>query len=465
MQQPPNQANTTTGPTVQERRTARLFAYLNGGIWAVGNGLVSTYLIIFLALEYDAPGLGLGIGMLLASPRLIGVLRLFVPAAIGRLTGRKSFCIACFLLSGLTLLFIVPIAAGRFGDGNRAVVALVVVWGVYHLFQYFATIALWSWLGEIARFRLRSRFFGIRERWMVLGQAIAMLASGAIVWMWKELLPRSDQWIAYAVSTCMGVCYMLLAIVPLCQLRSCYRSRKALAADSETNKGAADEGRISIANYFAPFRDERFLRLLLFGVFFAIACGLTQAPQNVFPRRVLGVSLFVVLGLKTWMRLGQWTLGPFAGRYADRRGNLLVLIAGLLITATGTLFYLPAQSSGSWLWLIGAWTVWIGWVLVNVTLPSIVLRSSPRGADTPHIALYYALTDLSLALATIAGGWLFDNIGRGHGTVLHLPTLGSIDYYTYSFIAGWILRSLAAILFFVLLRKMIDRPEPMINKT
>ena len=46
--------------TVNERRHARQMAYLNGGLWAIGNGLTSSSLVVYLALELDAPGLGVG---------------------------------------------------------------------------------------------------------------------------------------------------------------------------------------------------------------------------------------------------------------------------------------------------------------------------------------------------------------------------------------------------------------------
>ena len=50
-------------PTVAARRRARDLAYRNGGLWAIGNGLCSTMLVVYVAMEFDVSGVGLGISL------------------------------------------------------------------------------------------------------------------------------------------------------------------------------------------------------------------------------------------------------------------------------------------------------------------------------------------------------------------------------------------------------------------
>lgn len=139
-------------------------AYWNIGLWAIGNGLTNTTLVIFLALELDAPKLGLGISLILAMPQLAGLLRLATPLLIGRITDRKTFCLGTFFLSGL-LLFCLPLAAapGTFHSAAISLAALIILWSLHHLMQYLGTIALFSWLADIAPLRIRGRFFGFRH--------------------------------------------------------------------------------------------------------------------------------------------------------------------------------------------------------------------------------------------------------------------------------------------------------------
>src|SRR4029079_18171319 len=63
-------------------------ANANAALWAVGNGLVSTLLVIYLA--YDLGASGLGVSLILAAPRFAGLLRLGVPAIMARLRARKA---------------------------------------------------------------------------------------------------------------------------------------------------------------------------------------------------------------------------------------------------------------------------------------------------------------------------------------------------------------------------------------
>src|SRR3990172_4063022 len=92
------------------RRRGRRMAYWNGALWALGNGLASTPLVVYLALELDAPALGLGTGLILAAPSLVGVLRMAAPALVERSGSRKKFCLRAFVVS-LLLLALLPFLA------------------------------------------------------------------------------------------------------------------------------------------------------------------------------------------------------------------------------------------------------------------------------------------------------------------------------------------------------------------
>ena len=141
-------------------------AYWNIGLWAVGNGLTSTTLVVFLALELDAPRLGLGIGLILAMPQLVGLLPLAAPVLIGRIADRKTFCLCTFMLSGLLLLCLPIMAApGVFRSAAISLAGLIILWSLHHLMQYMGTVALFSWLADIAPLKFAAAFSGIRRRW------------------------------------------------------------------------------------------------------------------------------------------------------------------------------------------------------------------------------------------------------------------------------------------------------------
>lgn len=421
---------------VFQRRRARRLAYWNGAIWAMGNGLTSTMLIVYLAMEFDIRGIGLGIALILAAPRLAGLLRMVAPAIIGRLVDRKRFCLGGFFFSALTL-FALPllVAPGRLPSPRASVAAMVGIWCTYHLLQYLATVALWSWLADLVPLRIRGRFLGRRERWMVAGQAVGMLAAGLFGWGYRQVHPDTPRWVSYAILAVAGACLMLAALVPLAAVPRAVESRIA-------RTGA------SLARLLAPFSDRRFRRLLLFGCWFSLSNGVTQMPQSVYPGWELGVGLFAMLSLKTGMRLGQWTISPRLGRIADLVGNRPVMALGLLLVAQGPLFYFLASPLQPW-WIVGAWTVWIAWAGLNVCLPNLMLKLSPRESNTPYIATYFAVTGLCVALSTVLGGVLFD-LCRWEPVILP-GGCGAMDYYHYNFLFGWITRSLGVLLLWLVI--------------
>ena len=153
---------------IHRRRLGRRLAYQNGAIWALGNGLTSSTLVIYLALELGAPGAGLAISMILAAPRIAGLLRLAAPGLIRWFGDRKRFCLVSYLMSVIVLAALPAcIGARSLQTPTAGLIVLVMAWCVYHLLEYLGTVALWAWLGDLVPLRIRGRFLGRRERWMV----------------------------------------------------------------------------------------------------------------------------------------------------------------------------------------------------------------------------------------------------------------------------------------------------------
>lgn len=201
-------------PVLQHRRAQRL-AVWNAALWAVGNGLASTTLVVYLARELHAERLGLGIGLIVAAPQIVGLLRLGAPALIERLGGRKPFCLTAFLLSALLLLTLPWVCAGPAPFAQLVAGGIILLWCLYHLFQYLATVGLWSWLADLAPERVRGRFLGRRQRWFMAGEAAAALAAGLFVWKLQQMQPGLPKWLPYGISAGLGAGLMIAALVPL----------------------------------------------------------------------------------------------------------------------------------------------------------------------------------------------------------------------------------------------------------
>jgi hypothetical protein len=187
------------------RRLAIRLAYVNAGLWSIGNGLLSTTLIVYLALEHKASGLA--ISLILAAPEFAGLLRLAVPALMTRLQRRKLLCIVAYAASAVVLCA-VPVVSwpGLLPSQDATIAALVASWCVYHLLEYTVTITLWSWLGDLVPGRIRGRFCGRRERWLVNGGIAGIVFTIALTWLWGKVLPGS---------AAVGALFIVAAVVPL----------------------------------------------------------------------------------------------------------------------------------------------------------------------------------------------------------------------------------------------------------
>ncbi len=410
-----------------DRRRALRLAYWNAGLWALGNGLTSSTLVVFLALELGAGGLA--ISLMLAAPRLVGILRLATPALLKRAGNRRRFCVGFYTLAALLLAMIAGLAKpGVLSSPRGTLWTLVAVWAGCHLFQYCATIVLWAWLRDLAPLRIRGRFLGRRERFLLLGQVVGMVAAGLFVYQVERSMFDLPRWVGYAVPTVLGAAMMLLAVLPLARM-----------PEGEEPYDAAQAVWPAVQ---AVFVDRRFWRLLLFGIWFSLVNGLTQAAQAIFPRDVLGLSVLWLLVARSAMGLGQSGCGPWAGKAVDWLGSRPVLIVAQTIVATGPLFYWQASPEQP-VWLAGAFVVWIAYAAINVALPALILKLAPDDDATPHLAGYYAVTGVVYAAGTIAGGWLLERL---------LSSGDPIEHYNGLFLAAWLAR-LASVL---LLMRIIE---------
>jgi MFS family permease len=153
------------------------------------------------------------------------------------------------------------------------------------------------------------------------------------------------------------------------------------------------------------------------------------------------------------MRGGQWAISPTLGRWADRFGNRPVMIGSLLVVATGPLFYLLATPQ-QWWWYFGAWVAWIAYAGLNVGLPNLMLKLSPRDCNTPYIATYYTVTGLCFAASTIGGGALLDALRNASFAIF--GGSATLDYYRCTFLLGWATRSLGVLVLLL----VIEDPRP-----
>lgn len=402
------------------RRRAITLSYVNAALWAVGNGLVPTILVIYLALDRGANYTA--VSLVLAAPRLAGILRLAAPTLLVWLRHRKSFCITAYVASSCFVLAVPVIAAPNLSLGFLGgMTGLVAAWCIYHLLEYLGTIALWSWLGDLVPPPVRGRFCGHRERWLVGGRIAGIVASVSMAWSWQRFDPSAARWEPLAWSAATGAGLLAAAVVPLLWMP---------AIDYMPSATPQTPWRTVLrATFQRPYR-----QLVVFSCFLSIVHGITLSAQSAYPRRILGLSYPMIQALTGFMRGGQTFVAPALGRRCDWWGSRPVMVLSLLVAGTGPLFYMVATPE-RWWWVAGAYVVWIAYAGLNVGFDALKLKLAPGDNNVPYLAVYYALSDCVFGATTVVVGLLIDRLlGAGWQ-----PT----KVYLGVFFVGWLGRMMA----------------------
>jgi MFS family permease len=379
-----------------DRRRALAWGHVNGGLWAAGNALTTGPLVSYLARDLGAAGLGLG--LLLATPNLAGLVRLVAPALIDWAGTARRSCLQTFTASYLLILGLPAIAAWA-PDLSRAtaVCGMIAVVFAHQLLEYLGTVAQWAWWGDLVPTRIRGRYFARRQRIQLAVSIPALLGSGWFADFWRDYyqeLPER-QLLAYAIPTAIGAVVLLASVVPLV----------CMPATRGYPKPQAARLRATIA---APFLDRRFWSLLVFRGWFSLANGISQLVQNViYPKDILGFGVGPMQAMRVVTQVGQFAGSRSVGKLSDRFGNRPVLVAGQACVAASLLFYLTAGPDTRWL-LVGAWVLYAAYIAHNICLPNLVLKLSPEPERPAYVAAAEAIGSVFHAASTIGGGVLFD---------------------------------------------------------
>lgn len=437
-----------TDTLVDDYRRSLRFAQLNGGIWGIGNGLVSTTLIRYLSQELGAEGLA--IGLIIASPNFFGILRLFAPNILSLVGSRKRMAIGLLLISSL-LLVALPLLAwpGVLPSPGISLFALINLWGLWHLTMFLGVIALYSWIGDLSRGSGQSKFFGERQTWLVGGQVIGMFTAALLVALSQSLFPEISRWQQHVAPAILGGLLMLISVLPVLRMTST----------------PAPTIKTSIApDFLTPLRDPRYQPLILFWCFAGIANGAAASAVGLYPIVVAKLPASFALSFEATMLLSQAIIAPFLGRFMDRFGSRVPMMLSQVIVSVALVFYLIATKEQNY-WIGGAYFCWIGYVGLNVGLYQAMVSLSPNGNSPLYISTFLALGGLCNAISSASFGAIFDLLPRGAEPLL---TVGSISLDRFQlFIVGGIMCRLLTTGFLWRLPKetgITIRPQPEATK-
>lgn len=421
------------GRESQRRRLIR-HLYLNGALWGLGNGLVSSSLVVYLANSYGVER-GFWTSLIIAAPRLVGVLRLGTPLWIERVGNPQKFCVRSFLSANAVLLLLPICSLGNAGTGESWLTMLVAMWTVYHLLDYFGIVSLWAWIGQAVPGPIRGRFIGRRLAILNACQVVSMILSGWGNIEWRSYCNTSGQpenfWYGYVFCVCAGAVLMACAVWPLA------RAPRIVASGN-----LGEPSSTGLREICAPFADRAYWRFLVYGAWFSLSNGIAGTAMFLYRIRVLDISYGAHLTMDGASQGVQSLVMPWCGKKLDRWGGVPVLTIAQVLVALSMVFFLIASPDAKW-WIVGAYVMWIAYAGINTAMPKLMLAFSPPGQYAAYSAAWFAWLEFVYALATLAGGKLFDTMSKDFEPI----NLGDweIDHFAALFLLGLVLRLTAAI--------------------
>jgi Na+/melibiose symporter-like transporter len=310
-----------------ERRRALRLGLVNTAIYSMGYALTSGAIVTYLAIDLGATGKALS--LLLATPSLAGLLRLFTPAMIARAGSAKRACVFALAL-GYAVLLGLPSIGWLAPQMPRpwALAVLIVVVCSYQLLDFVGYIALWAWFGELVPLRVRGNYFGWRQTVQLIVGIPTALSAGFFADHWRDAykdIPNMKL-LGYALPNAVGAACMLASLLPLVMMPS------AGAVPEVTG--------IPWHAMAAPFRRWQFRRLLSFRAWLSLANGISQAAEKVFPKNVLKLGVGDMAIMRNVMQIGQIGVSRWAGPFSDRYGNRPVLVVCQWMVSVAMIFYL-----------------------------------------------------------------------------------------------------------------------------
>jgi hypothetical protein len=452
--------------TPRARRRALNLGLINAALWAAGNGLTSGTLLVFLAQDLGAKGIG--VSLILAAPAVAGVLRVFSPGVIKLCGSEKRASLAAFVVGYLLILGQPAMAVPGLWPWGNTLAALIGLVCLHQLLEYIGQVALLAWLRRLVPEPIRGRYFARRQIVQLLVLAPTLLASGWFADRWKtEFADGRPAWRlgGYALTSALGALCLQASLVPLAMMPGRDGSTRRVGRAARAPRGATvDDGATPGAtalrstrptttggtSTLAALGDSRFRRLLAFGCWVAVANGVSQSAQNIYPKAVLQLGVYDLAWMRLAMQIGQIGYSRWAGGFSDKSGNRPLLIISQAIVALGPLFYAFATPETRWL-VLGAWIVWSAFAGLNIGLPNLMFKLAPPGGAAAYVGAYFGLTNVVYAATTVAAGLAFDWLGQG-APASALAAVG-LDRFALLFFVSAVLRAMGV-------GWLIGLPEP-----
>lgn len=307
------------------------------------------------------------------------------PFFFERLKSRKKAIVLCCFSFRVLLgcMGVVPLLFG-----NAAQSAIVPVYLAAFLIAGFVTPGLTQWMMDLAPCEGRGRYFARRDIIAsVFGAVVILLLSTALDALIEAGYAREGYMLVFGV-------VLVLALVDTALL------------SSMTEPKTSGVVKLMPADILRPFRDPRFLPIIMFIILWFLAENLSLGFLMVYQLQVLKLDykmIAVMTTISSVVGIGMsWVWGNFADRYGWRK----LLAVGCLLMAVASLgwFFLPV--SLAWLAPVLHCISTAGGSAYSMSNINLQYASCPEEGKTAYLGVTAAVSNVVGYVAVLLGAQL-----------------------------------------------------------
>lgn len=357
-------------------------------LWTAGYSLMAGGAISYFFKDLGASQFQ--VTLILACPELVGLASLSTSRWSSVLGSRRNSWLVSLIFSRLLLLALPAMA--YFGDAKSPwqLWAVMGAYGISSMLQAISYTALLSWLADLSPRERYGRFFAAQELAALATKVVFLALAGWLTHLFHGGMNKNLT--GYAIVFSLGIGLTVLSLIPLLG----YRDALFLGKNAPILQPLWRRLKTSVTSTWP---------LLLCNLHLAFFQGLTQSIFFQYNTKVLGISMLTYNLLLSWLYVLQFAGGCVLGRQLDSRQAKPVLISSLVLVSFSLPCYMVASSQG-WQWLIVVFSLWGGFVGVNLAYKTILLRLLPDDRQTGVAVFYNASGSLAGVSGILGGLWL-----------------------------------------------------------
>jgi MFS family permease len=335
-------------------------------------------------------------GIIVALPLLTYIIQMFSPLVLERLPSRKKLIIGLciFYRTLLGLMVLIPLITES--KSTRLLLLAIMYFTAYAAFS-FLNPAGGSWIISLVPEKMRGRYFGLRDMFILASAAVLSLVMGRVLDMFKSSHKE------YA-----GFIIVFLVVLVLVVWNIIILKRIKEPHVVQLNQSLTIKKLITM-----PLKHKRFRKIILLNIIWNLAAQLSIPFFSVYMVTGLKLSYTFIMVAGIIMSFTQSLSAKIWGRMSEKVGWEVTTVLSIGLIGICHIMWIFVNHS-SYLILIPIIQIMAGiaWAGINMSFFNIQFKHAPQEGRTIYIGFNAALAGLAGFMSALVGATLVGALGE-----------------------------------------------------